>query len=61
MNSTSIICPPFDQAKAIAKVQAAENAWNTRYLLLVSLAYSEDSPGATEINLYEDVMRSFDS
>ncbi len=43
MNSTSIICPPFDQAKAIAKVQAAENAWNTRDPLLVSLAYSEDS------------------
>ena len=43
MNSTSIICPPFDQAKAIAKVRAAENAWNTRDPLRVSLAYSEDS------------------
>lgn len=43
MNPTSIICPPFDQDKAIAKVRAAENAWNTRDPERVSLAYSEDS------------------
>jgi nuclear transport factor 2 (NTF2) superfamily protein len=43
MNSTSIICPPFDQAKAIAKVRVAENAWNSRDPLRVSMAYSEDS------------------
>ena len=43
MNLTSSICPPFDHAKAIAKVRAAENAWNSRDPLRVSLAYSEDS------------------
>lgn len=43
MNSTSVICPPFDQAKATAKVQAAENAWNSRDPLRVSMAYSQDS------------------
>ena len=35
--------PPFDQAAALKKVQAAEDAWNTRDPERVSLAYSEDS------------------
>jgi len=35
--------PPFDHAGAIAKVQAAEDAWNTRDPHRVSLAYTEDS------------------
>jgi uncharacterized protein len=35
--------PPFDAASAAAKVQAAENAWNTRDPEKVSLAYTEDS------------------
>jgi hypothetical protein len=35
--------PPFDRAGAIAKVQAAEDAWNTRDPHRVSLAYTEDS------------------
>ncbi|MBJ7337323.1 nuclear transport factor 2 family protein [Mycolicibacterium sp.] len=35
--------PPFDLASAIAKVQAAEDAWNTRDPHRVSLAYTEDS------------------
>ena len=43
MNSTSNVCPPFDHAKAIVKVRAAENAWNSRDPLRVSLAYSDDS------------------
>lgn len=43
MKSASVICPPFDEAKAIAKVRAAEDAWNTRDPLRVSMAYSEDS------------------
>ncbi len=43
MKSTSIIRPPFDLDKAIAKVRAAENAWNSRDPHRVSLAYSEES------------------
>jgi nuclear transport factor 2 (NTF2) superfamily protein len=35
--------PPFTRDTAAQKVQAAENAWNTRDPERVSLAYSEDS------------------
>jgi nuclear transport factor 2 (NTF2) superfamily protein len=35
--------PPFDIDSAIVKVQAAEDAWNTRDPQRVSLAYTEDS------------------
>jgi nuclear transport factor 2 (NTF2) superfamily protein len=35
--------PPFDLDSARAKVQAAEDAWNTRNPHLVALAYTEDS------------------
>ncbi|MFD5515622.1 nuclear transport factor 2 family protein [Streptomyces sp. NPDC127066] len=35
--------PPFTRATALQKVQAAEDAWNTRDPRKVSLAYSEDS------------------
>ena len=35
--------PPFDEDAAIRKVQAAEDAWNTREPHRVSLAYSPDS------------------
>lgn len=35
--------PPFDEAAARTKVQAAEDAWNTRDPHRVSLAYTEDS------------------
>ena len=35
--------PPFTPETAIEKVQAAEDAWNTRDPHRVSLAYSEDS------------------
>jgi uncharacterized protein len=35
--------PPFDAESAAKKVQAAENAWNTRDPEKVSLAYTEDS------------------
>ena len=35
--------PPFDLDKAMTKVQAAEDAWNTRDPKRVSLAYTEDS------------------
>jgi hypothetical protein len=35
--------PPFDEASALIKVQAAEDAWNTRDPERVALAYTEDS------------------
>jgi nuclear transport factor 2 (NTF2) superfamily protein len=35
--------PPFDLEDAVTKVQAAEDAWNTRDPHKVSLAYTEDS------------------
>ena len=35
--------PPFDAASAAVKVQAAEDAWNSRDPHRVSLAYTEDS------------------
>ncbi|GAA2048275.1 nuclear transport factor 2 family protein [Williamsia deligens] len=35
--------PPFDLASATAKVQAAEDAWNTRDPAKVALAYTPDS------------------
>ncbi|MCG8317842.1 MAG: nuclear transport factor 2 family protein [Pseudomonadales bacterium] len=35
--------PPFNEATARQKVQAAEDAWNTRNPKLVAKAYTEDS------------------
>lgn len=35
--------PPFDEASARAKVQAAEDAWNSRDPERVSLAYTQDT------------------
>jgi uncharacterized protein len=35
--------PPFDLDTAVTKVQAAEDAWNTRDPHKVALAYTEDS------------------
>ena len=35
--------PPFDEKSALVKVQAAEDAWNTRDPERVALAYTEDS------------------
>ena len=40
---TSPIRPPFTLETALAKVQAAEDAWNTRDPERVVLAYTEDS------------------
>lgn len=37
------LVPPFTEETALAKVRAAENAWNSRDPVRVSLAYTEDS------------------
>jgi nuclear transport factor 2 (NTF2) superfamily protein len=39
--------PPFTRETAAKKVQAAEDAWNTRDAERVALAYTEDSVGAS--------------
>lgn len=39
----AILRPPFTLESATAKVRAAEDAWNSRDPVRVSLAYSEDS------------------
>jgi uncharacterized protein len=43
MPSPTDIRPPFTDKTARAKVQAAEDAWNTRDPERVALAYTEDS------------------
>ena len=43
MPSPTDIRPPFTEETARAKVQAAEDAWNTRDPERVALAYTEDS------------------
>lgn len=43
MTSPTDIKPPFNQKTAVAKVKAAEDAWNSRDPTRVSLAYSVDS------------------
>jgi hypothetical protein len=43
MSATSVLRPPFTRETAAAKVRAAEDAWNSRDPVRVSLAYSEDT------------------
>jgi len=43
MNSSRPPFPPFTKQSATQKVQAAEDAWNTRDPAKVALAYTEDS------------------
>lgn len=43
MPSPSDIRPPFTRESALAKVKAAEDAWNSREPGRVALAYTEDS------------------
>ncbi|MEQ9071595.1 MAG: DUF1348 family protein, partial [Gimesia chilikensis] len=40
---TEQIRPPFTRETALAKVQRAEDLWNTRDPATVALAYTEDS------------------
>ena len=42
MNESRPPLPPYDLETALQKVQAAEDAWNTRDPHLVSLAYTID-------------------
>ena len=58
---SSPIRPPFSLESALAKVQAAEDAWNSRDPDRVSLAYSEDSEwrNRTEFLRGRDAIRAF--
>jgi nuclear transport factor 2 (NTF2) superfamily protein len=55
------IRPPFTEASARTKVQAAEDAWNTRDPERVALAYTEDSEwrNRAEFLSGRDAIRSF--
>lgn len=58
--STPVIKPPFTLETATAKVQAAENAWNTRDPEKICLAYTVDTEWrnrAEFINGREEVKR----
>ena len=61
MPSPTDIRPPFDEAAARAKVQAAEDAWNTRDPDRVVLAYTEDTEwrNRTEFLHGRDAVRAF--
>ncbi len=51
--SPTSIRPPFTRETALAKVKAAENAWNTRDPKLVALAYTEDSQWRNRDEFFE--------
>lgn len=53
--------PPFDKKSALAKVKAAEDAWNTRDPDRVALAYSEDSSWRNRTEFFQgrEAIRAF--
>lgn len=61
MASPTDIRPPFNEQTARAKVQAAEDAWNSRDPQRVSLAYSVDSQWRNRDEFFtgRDAIRAF--
>lgn len=57
----SRIVPPFTRESALAKVKAAEDAWNSRDPERVALAYSEDSEWRNRSEFFRgrDAIRAF--
>jgi len=53
--------PPFSRRTALEKVQAAEDAWNSRNPDLVAMAYSEDTIWRNREEFFEgrDAVRAF--
>ena len=53
--------PPFTRESALARVKAAEDAWNTRDPERVALAYSEDSEWRNRDEFFRgrDAIRAF--
>lgn len=58
---TEPLVPPFTQATARAKVQRAEDAWNSRDPERVALAYSPDSQWRNRDEFFQgrDAIRAF--
>jgi nuclear transport factor 2 (NTF2) superfamily protein len=50
------LVPPFTKKTAIAKVQAAEDAWNSKDPERVSLAYTIDSQWRTTLYIKKILM-----
>lgn len=61
MPSPTDIRPPFSEATALAKVQAAEDAWNSRDPERVALAYTEDSDWRNRAEFFQgrDAIKAF--
>ena len=61
MPSPTDIRPPFSEESARAKVQAAEDAWNTRDPERVAQAYTEDSEWRNRDEFFQgrDAIRAF--
>lgn len=55
------LVPPFTREIAIAKVRMAENAWNSRDVNRVALAYTEDSFWRNRAEIFQgrDAIRAF--
>jgi len=60
-NPSTRICPPFTLETALAKVKAAESAWNSRDPEIVAQAYSPDSEwrNRTEFFKGRDAIKAF--
>jgi len=58
---TASIAPPFTRETALAKVKAAEDAWNSRDPERVALAYTEDSEWRNRSEFFRgrDAIRAF--
>ena len=58
---TQSLIPPFTKETALAKVQAAEDGWNSRDPQRVSMAYSEDSEWRNRDEFFKgrDAIKSF--
>src|SRR5258708_1349591 len=50
--------PPFTEETALLKVQAAEDAWNTRDPETIALAYTEDSQWRNRCDATTSVLTS---
>jgi len=57
----AVLVPPFTEESALAKVQMAEDLWNTRDPQRVALAYTEDSEwrNRTELLKGREEIRAF--
>jgi uncharacterized protein len=60
-SAMTVIRPPFTLDTALAKVRAAEDAWNSRDPQRVALAYSEDSEWRNRDQFFQgrDLIREF--